>query len=318
LVKAQGERAIDVETRNAAAELARVTSTFAKVGQNRPADAERAATELAFRETEIQAADAAIIEASARLTKLLNLESSVQLQSSENWIVPRPIVPDPIPLPELIAIALYNRPEVAEWRAEVNAAMLELDGAKLLLFSPQFIAGFSDGAFGGGSDFNADTTGSPRFGKFGNRTDADIVLYWSIRNLGLANRAMVQTATARLAATAYEQTSRLNQIRAEVADAYAKTQSRSAQLDVRHRAVKTSELGYREDLQRALAGEGRPIEVLDSLRLRGRTQREYLETIADYNRAHYELYVAIGQPPADLLIHSDAPIIGTANDSEAP
>ena len=309
LVQAQGTRAIAMVVRDDAAEIARITAAFAKAGEGRPADAERAATELGRREADIYAAEAAIIEASSNLCQILNLESSVRLQSSENWIVPRPVVPDPIPLPELIAIALYQRPEIAERRAEVHAAMLELDNAKLLLFSPQFIAGFSDGAFGGGGDVNTTATGSPRFGDIGNRTDTDIVLYWSIRNLGLANRALIKVATARMAATDWERTKRLNEIRAEVADAYARTQATAAQLDIRQRAVSSSDQGFREDLQRAKAGEGRPIEVLDSLRLLSRAQQDYLETIASYNLAHYALYVAIGQPPADLLIHSAPPTV---------
>lgn len=309
LVREQGTRAIAVQAREDAVEVARVTASYAKAGQGRPADAERARTEVGRRDADIFAADAAIIEASARLGQVLNMQSSVRLQSSENWIVPRPIVPDLIPLPELIATALYLRPEIADRRAQVHAAMLELDSAKLLLFSPQFIAGFSDGAFGGGSDVNAAATGNPRFGNFGDRTDIDVVLYWSIRNLGLANRALIKTATARLAAADWERTRQLNEIRANVADAYARTQARAAQLDIRERAVKASELGFQEDLRRAHAGEGRPIEVLDSLRLRALAQQDYLDTIASYNQAQYELYVAIGQPPADLLIHTAPPTL---------
>ncbi len=317
LVREQGTRAIAVNVRDDAKEVARITAAFAKAGQGRQADAERAKTEVGRREADIFSADAAIIEASARLGQILNLESSVRLQSKENWVVPRSIVPDPIPLPELIAIALYQRPEIAERRAEVHAAMLELDGAKLLLFSPQFIAGFSNGAFGGGGNVNSNNTGRPRFGDFGDRTDVDIVLYWSIRNMGLANRALIKTATARLAAADWERTKRFNEIRAEVADAYARTQARAAQLDLRERAVTASELGFQQDLKRAYAGEGRPIEVLDSLRLRAIAQQDYLDTIASYNQAQYELYVAIGQPPADLLIHSTPPTIPPAPVAES-
>ncbi len=317
LVREQGTRAIAVKARDDALEVARTTATFAKAGQGRHSDAERARTEVGRREADIFTADAAIIEASARLGQILNLESSVRLQSKENWVVPRSIVPDLIPLPELIAIALYQRPELAERRAEVHAAMLELDGAKLLLFSPQFIAGFSDGAFGGGGNVNSNNTGRPRFGDFGDRTDVDIVLYWSIRNMGLANRALIKTATARLAAADWERTKRLNEIRAEVAEAYARTQTRTAQLDLRDRAVTASEQGFQEDLKRAYSGEGRPIEVLDSLRLRAIAQQDYLDTIGSYNQAQYELYAAIGQPPADLLIHTVPPTIPPAPVAES-
>ena len=135
--------------------------------------------------------------------------------------------------------------------------------------------------------------------------------------MGLANRALIKTATARLAAADWDRTKRFNEIRAEVADAYARTQARAAQLDLRERAVTASELGFQQDLKRAYAGEGRPIEVLDSLRLRAIAQQDYLDTIASYNQAHYELYVAIGQPPADLLIHSAPPTIPLASVEES-
>ncbi|WP_010582825.1 TolC family protein [Schlesneria paludicola] len=301
LVQAQGARAIAIQIRDDAAEIARITASFAKVGQGRPADAERAAAELARREADILATQVAVVEASARIGQLLNLESSVQLQSNENWAVPRAIVPDLIPLPELIAISLYQRPELSDRRAQVHAAMLQLQSAKMLLFSPQVIAGLSDGAFGGGSDVNAALTGKSQFGNFANRVDADLIMYWSVRNMGCANRALVKAATARLAATSWEQTQQLNDIRAEVADAFARTQASAAQLDIRQQAVLSSQQGYRADLERARAGEGRPIEVLDSLRLLAMSQRDYLDTITGYNQAHYALYVAIGQPPADLL-----------------
>ncbi len=47
--------------------------------------------------------------------------------------------------------------------------------------------------------------------------------------------------------------------------------------------------------------EGLPIEVLDSLRLLGRARFEYLDAIAEYNASQFELYVALGQPPANAL-----------------
>ena len=44
-----------------------------------------------------------------------------------------------------------------------------------------------------------------------------------------------------------------------------------------------------------------PIEVLDSVRLLGQGRNDYVNAILDYNRAELELYVALGQPPANVL-----------------
>lgn len=310
LLKAEGIRAIAIQARDDSAEVARGTAAFSRTGQGRQSDADRAATELARRDESVVEADAAVGAASARLIQLLNLESSMRLHATDNWVVPRPIVPDIIPLEELVAMSLYQRPELADRRAAIHAAMLSLKAAKVLPFSPQFLAGFSAGGFGGGSDlvagdstprFGADVN-QPRFGKFNSRTDVDVIAYWSLMNLGVGNKALIDAARARVCIADFDRLTVLNQVRAEVADAFARVQTRLAQMETRQKAVTSSNEAFREDLIRTKQNEGHPIEVLDSLRLSFRTRTDYLNAIVDYNQAHFALYTAIGQPPADLLI----------------
>jgi outer membrane protein TolC len=93
----------------------------------------------------------------------------------------------------------------------------------------------------------------------------------------------------------------LNRIRAEVARAYAATHARYAQIETAERAVKASQEAFREDFVRTRNKEGLPIEVIDSLRLLGRSRNAYLDAIIDYNLAQFALYTALGQPPAKYL-----------------
>jgi outer membrane protein TolC len=309
LLRAEGRRAIGLQTRAEAAEVARVTANYAKTGQGRQADADRAATELEQRNTEVLQAEGEILTASARLSQLLDLDPSVRLHALDGWVVPAPIVPDPIPLPELLAIALMQRPELRERQAAIQAALLELRGAKLLPFSPNLLLGYSAGTFGGGSDLvsqgipQADGTilRQPRFDSFGARQDFDAVLYWSVRNLGIGNVALVRLARSNLRSDQLRQVEVLDRVRAEVAVAYAQTHARFAQIETGERAVQSSQKAFQEDLLRTRNREGLPIEVLDSLRLLGRSRYAYLDAIVDYNRAHFDLYVALGQPPANTL-----------------
>ena len=94
---------------------------------------------------------------------------------------------------------------------------------------------------------------------------------------------------------------RADRVRAEVATAYARTHARFAEIQTAERAVESSRNGFQEDLRRTYNQEGLPIEVLDSMRLLARSRTAYLDAICDYNRAQFELYVALGQPPADTL-----------------
>ncbi len=308
LTRAEGLRAVSLQARDEAREVARITTDYALTGQGRTADADRAATELALRENQVLAAEGEILTASAELCRALNLDPSIRLHPTDAYVVPLPIVPDPQPIQELIALALLRRPELAERRAAIREALLALEGTKALPFSPTLLIGFSSGGFGGGSNLVR-----PVFGSMSGRTDLDVIGYWTLQNLGVGNVALIKTARARLGASEFQQVAVLNRVRAEVAIAYARTHARFAQIGTSEAAVLASRKGFREDydLTRAQTTRVLPIELLNNFRLLNLSRRAYLDAIVDYNRAQFELYVALGQPPADSLARP-VPVAGLA------
>jgi outer membrane protein TolC len=309
LLQAEGHRVVALKTREEAAEVARVTAEYA-VAKGRPSDADRAAATLAERDEDLLNAENDILTASARLAQVLNLDPSVRLFATDGYVVPAPLVPEQVPLNELIAMALMRRPELAAQRTAIRQAFLVLRGARLLPFSPNLLLGYSAGTFGGGSNLVAQPNGftvgattfkEPRFGTFRGRDDVDVVVYWTLRNLGVGNLALIREAQARLQMGRLEELVILNRVRSEVAAAYARTHARFAEIEVAERALEVSRRGFDEDLRRTRALTGLPIEVLDNLRLLGQARMNYLQAITGYNRAQFELYVALGQPPADWL-----------------
>ena len=309
LTRAEGRRAVSLQARDEAHEVARLTADYAATGEGRQADADRAATELARREGDVLSAEGEILTASAELCRATNLDPSIRLHPTDAYVVPMPIVPDPQPLCELIALSLLRRPELGERRAVIREALLALQGSKVLPFSPTILVGFSAGGFGGGSNLVR-----PVFGSVTGRTDFDAVAYWTIRNLGVGNLALIRTADAHLKVTKYQEIAVLNQVRAEVATAYARTHARYARIATTESAMRASLNGFREDydlIRQRGARSVLPIELLNNFRLLNESRREYLDAIVDYNRAQFELYVALGQPPADALARP-VPIDGTA------
>jgi outer membrane protein TolC len=303
LLRAEGRRAARIQARDEARVVARLTSDYAKAGQGRIADANRAATVLANWEASIQAAEAEILTASARLCQLVNLDPSMRLHPTDATVVPQPLVPDPMPLCELIALGMLRRPELAAQRAAIEAALLSLGGAKILPFSPNFLLGFSAGGFGGGSNLVR-----PIFGGFSGREDLDVVVFWTIQNLGLGNLALIRAADARLRINQYQQVEILNIVRADIAEAYARTHARYAQIGVYEEAVRSGYLAFHEDLDRIrlmVGAEGTtrvlPIELLNSFTLLADARLDYIDAIIDYNESQFAMYVALGQPPADAL-----------------
>jgi outer membrane protein TolC len=301
LIRAEGRHAVNVQALEEVTRVAILTADYAQTGAGRIADANRAATERQRREQYLKVVEAELLTASARLCEALNLDPSIRLHPTDAFIVPQPLVPDPIPVSELIALGLLRRPELAAQRAAIAQALLALDEARALPFSPTFYLGFSAGGFGGGSNLVR-----PVFGGFGGRTDLDVIAYWTLQNLGVGNVALIRGANANLQIHRFQQIEVLNRVRAEVAEAYARTHARYAQIAINESAVQSGLLSFTEDLDRIMARGTRdvlPIELLDSYRLLAGARIDYVDSIVDYNRAQFELYVALGQPPANALAH---------------
>lgn len=308
LLAAEAFRAVRWRILQETAEMYRLTKVFAEKGQGRAADADRAAAAFHLRRADYIRASGRVLVASTRLAFLLSLPPEVELCPMEQAIIPASIVPDPMPLCELIAIAVMNRPELMANQAGIRQAMLQLHGAKVLPFSPNVIIGLSYGNFGGGSDLVAAPLGSstfgrsePRFGNFGYRSDFDAVAYWTLQNMGVGNKALIRLAQVDLKTADLEMMSMMDRVRDEVASAYARVHARFAAIATAEKAVTAIQQSFKADMEAIRGGLGLPIELLDSLRLLARSREEYLNAIVAYNQAQIEIFVALGNPPADVL-----------------
>lgn len=314
LVRAQALRSVALQSRGEAQEIAEITSAYAKTGEGLPSDAERAATQLALRKVDVLRAEAEMSVASARLVETLNLQTTTRLYASDEWLTPHPAVPEIISRRELLSIAAMQRPELWDHRARVAASLTMLDNAKLLLFSPQVMFGVSSGLFGGGSNLIASdqsvsgaAPNQSRFGNFDARGDLDVVAFWSFRNLGVGNKALINDAGTKWQQADLDLLRTFNRVQREVVDAHVRILSNFSQINIREKAVRSGRQAYRQDLIRIRSNEGHPIEALDSLRLLRTARQAYIDTIVNYNRAHFELYWAVGNPPADVLVRPANP-----------
>ena len=246
LLRAEGRRAARIQARDEARDIAKITADYARTGQGRVADANRAATVLARWEASIQAAEAEILTASARLCQLVNLDPSIRLHPTDAVVVPQPIVPDPMPAERA------DRPGTAPTARAGGPARRDRGGLAdpgrgqdpaVLAQLP--CSASAPAAFGGGSNLVR-----PIFGGFGGREDLDVIVYWTLQNLGLGNVAMIRGADARLKINQFQQVELLNMVRADVAEAYARTHARYAQIGVYEDAVRSGYLAFHQDLDR--------------------------------------------------------------------
>ncbi len=296
LLRAEGLYAIAKKNRQDNFDTVRLTTAQFQAGNAKKSDDDRARTELRNRDIELTNAEQQIEIASAKLAQLLNLDPTTRLKPVDGYTMPTMMIPDQISLRELLIIGLANRPELAAKRAEILQAVYSLSEARLLPFSPNVILGLSAGGFGGGSNLVGST-----FGSFSGRTDFDTIFYWTVSNMGVGNLAQVRIARSKLRQTELSNVEVLNRVRSEIAIASAKTHATFQKIGTAEEALNAAMRAYKEDTDKVTNGVGLPIELIDSLRLQIAARNDFLNYIIDYNRSQFELYVALGQPPANTL-----------------
>jgi len=310
LVRAESWRSIAIKNQAEAHEIARLTAVEVKRGAGKQADADRAASELARRNNEILDAEQAILVASANLAALLNIPPSVQMHAIDGWVVPTEIVPNTLPLQELIFIATQQRPELAARRNDIREAVMHVRHQIFLPLSPTVMAGYSSGTFGGGSNLVAYPGGfqgfkEPYFGSFAPRQDIDVVMYWTAQNMGIGNLGRFRVARAERRIAELELIRELNRVRDDVAVAHARIHANYAQIDIARRGMEAAYRGFGEDYRLVTTTRNvvLTIELLNNFRLLAAGRMEYLDAVINYDSAQFALYVALGQPPPSNFAH---------------
>lgn len=309
LIRAESFRSIAIQNQELARQIAYLTAAQAKNRAGRDADANRAASELAIRNEIILQAEQEMLTASANLAALLNIPPSVQLHAIDGWVIPTEIVPDTLPMQELIFIATQQRPELAARRNDILVAVQQLRRQIFLPLSPTVLAGYSSGTFGGGSNLVAYPGGfqgfqQPYFGSFGPRQDVDVIMFWTAQNMGVGNLGRIRVARAERNISQLEYLRDLNRVRDEVAVAYARIHASYAQIDIARRGVEAAGKSYREDYKRILnQTRALPIELLNSFHLLADARMQYLDAVVNYDIGQFALYVALGQPPTSNFAH---------------
>jgi outer membrane protein TolC len=113
-------------------------------------DANRARAEVNLRRQEAQDFLARAAAATARLTRILGLTDTTEVEPAEETIVPITLVPTNQTVDDLVLTAWASRPEMAAQQAFVAAAAERLRQARLGPLFPKVQLEYSGGSFGGG------------------------------------------------------------------------------------------------------------------------------------------------------------------------
>jgi outer membrane protein TolC len=273
-------------------------------------EVERARNLLAHLEQQATSERQAWRVESANLTRVLRLNPLAVVDPLEHDHLQLTLIDPAMPLPELHRIALTNRPDLASQRALVQAAEERIRREKMRPFLPIVIlGGFQNpgGMFTQAGIFGLGPNSS--LNQWTGREDVSLQLVWQFDAFGIGNLARVKQQRGDQS-QAFVQLFRLqDMVAAEVTEAHANLQSATARVGQAERSLRTGISAFNGNVeglrQTTRFGDTlvlvyRPQEVIYALRLLKLAFDEYFTTVADYNRAEFELFHALGYPAKEI------------------
>ena len=246
---------------------------------------------------------------SANLTQLLRLDPRAVIEPLESDHAQVTLIDPGRPLDDLMPIALANRPELASRRAILQAAEVRVRREKNRPLLPiVMVNGFQSpneliqaGIFGLGPNSSLN--------QWRGRDDISLQLVWQLENFGIGNLAKVKAQRGQESRAIIDLRRVQDMVASDVTRANARVQSAAARVLQADRALRTGIItfnGHLEGLGQTrrfgdvLVLTFRPQEAVYSLEQLNTSFVEYFTTVAEYNRAQFELFHALGYPAREL------------------
>ncbi len=233
--------------------------------------------------------------AAVELARVLHLDSRVELVPQDNGLLKLTLM-EPSTVPDaLLDQALRFRPELKQSEALVSSARQTKNGAVYGPWIPTLYAQIFGGGLGGGPD------GGPS--NFGAEGDYLVGLSWRIGPGGLFDPGRIHATKARLAATQWGDAKLKDDVSAQVIAGLARVQSLSDQISLPEDKLSAATETFRLTHERKQYGVGIVLEDLQAQQDLERARADYVNVLAEYNKAQYALSRAVGAPlpsrPAD-------------------
>jgi outer membrane protein TolC len=248
---------------------------------------------------------------SANLTQVLRLDPRAVVVPLEPDHLQVTLM-DPVrPLDDLIPIGLTNRPELASSQAIVRANLERIRREKMRPLLPSMlINGFQTpnemiqaGIFGIGPNSSLN--------QWAGRADLSYQPLWQLEGMGIGNLARIKEQRGEQSRAIIDVFRVQDQVAADVTRAQARLQSATARVTQADRALRTAIITFNGNLEGlrettrfgdVLVLVNRPQEAVFALQLMYTAFNEYFSTVADSNRAQFEMFHALGYPAAELAV----------------
>ena len=274
-------------------------------------EVDRARNILAQLDQEATSARQTWRERSADLTQVLRLDPRAVVEPQEHDHLQVTLIDPGRSLDDLIPIGLTNRPELASNQAMVQSTIAAIRREKMRMVLPSIlINGFQTpyeqlqaGIFGIGPNSSLN--------QWTGRVDLSYQPLIQLEGMGLANLARIKEQRGEQSRAIIELFRTQDRVAADVTRAQARLQSAAARVSQADRSLRAAIIAFNGNFQGlrqtkrfgdVLVLVNRPQEVVFALVLLKRSLDAYFTTVAEYNRAQFQVFHALGYPAQELAL----------------
>ena len=247
---------------------------------------------------------------SANLTEVLRLDPRAVVEPMERDHVQITLIDPGRSLEELMPIALRNRPDLSSRQAMVKASdyAIRREQGRMLLPSV-FLTGFQSP---GGMLIQAGMFGlgpNSSLNQWTGREDVSVQLMWQLEGFGVGNLARIKRQRGQQSEAIIDLRRAQDMVAADVNRALARAQSASARVIQADRSLRTGIITFNGQIEGlgqtnrfgdVLVLVNRPQQAVYALQLLYVAFEEYFTTVAEYNRAQFDLFHALGYPAREV------------------
>lgn len=248
--------------------------------------------------------------ASANLTQVLRLDPTAVVIPVEPDHLQITLIDPSRSLDELIAIGVAHRPEITSSKSLIKAAEYRVRQEKNRPFLPLVLVTGFQGPGGMYNQFGIFGTGSGgNMNQWSFRDDVSLQLVWQLEGLGFGNLARIKHERGVQSDAIVQLFKNQDRVASEVTAAQAKVQSTAARAVQTERELREAIISYEGNytglaetsrFHDVLTQLFRPQEAIRALQELLDSYERYFSTIAEYNKAQFELYHAIGYPAREV------------------
>ncbi len=248
---------------------------------------------------------------SADLTQVLRLDPRAVVVPLEHDHLQVTLIDPARTLDDLMEVALRNRPELASRRALLDAAEARVRREKMRPLLPNVLIGglsspneqLQAGIFGLGQNKSLN--------QWRGRDDLSYQLIWQLEGFGIGNLARIKKQRGDQSRAVIDLFRTQDRVAAEVTRAHAELQSAAARVMQAERSLREAMITFNGNLEGLRQTErfadelvliNRPQEAVFALQLMWISFDEYFTTVAEYNRAGFYLFHALGYPAQEVAV----------------